>query len=244
MLPRLPVTLTPDGLRAGERPPVSLRHAGLGLAYFNPLAPARAIYLLACDASDRELEAWLRTPADLLIGARGIDRIAQPDLYVQEVRGPLRRLMQFTTGWRWRAVPGAERPLPAQSATAAGAQLARLRTLRRAAGADIALGEAAGAERIYDPAWITAADIATQTAPLLSLTCRLTGRELQELQRSLPGELTLLTDGAPLHPARAYRVVMPPHLCKPLGQQRRAPLPGVDAGPQVSAEAVWAEIMQ
>jgi len=132
---KLPFTINDKNeLVTGGREPVSLDGAGIRLAYYNPLVPERLIFLIATDESGEKAEKWFKDARRLLTGSDGNNRVDQPDLVVQSLDGPDRRLMQFTHGWKWRKVEGADRRIPEVMAGAKQMALARLRVMRRTAG--------------------------------------------------------------------------------------------------------------
>ena len=73
-----------------------------------------------------------------MAGSRGVNRGDQPDLKVTAIGGQVRRQMQFTRGWRWREVGGADRRLSEAMANSGAFTQAALRIMRRKTGADFA----------------------------------------------------------------------------------------------------------
>jgi hypothetical protein len=180
MAGNLPVAVNGNNeLIAGTREPVSLKGAGIRLAYYNPLAPDRLVFLVATDEAGELADDWLKRAAWHLTGAVGIHRVSQPDLVVQSLDGRDRRRMQFTHGWQWREVPGQTVRLPPDKAEKELLTLARLRVMRRAAGADFAVGlPGEDDEDRLDPDWFTLADAFTDTRERPMLVVRMTGEEL------------------------------------------------------------------
>ena len=246
---KLPFTINErNELIAGKREPVSLDNAALCLAYYNPLSPSRLIYLVATDAPIEDARRWFAAPQDLLLGSSGLSRVNQPDLQVQACDGTVRRRMQFTDGWQWRQVEGADVRLPVVMATANALRVAALRAMQRAVPADFYL-EWGDEENpmLYDPQYFTLADMATNASPHQLLVGYLTGEELSDVYKKPtaridPFALALPADlPANLDPQRLYRVAMSPDLCWFL-MSKKHNLHNVQAMPDWPAELLWKEV--
>jgi hypothetical protein len=244
---KLPFTINDKNhLLAGGREPVSLDGAGIRLAYYNPLAPQRLIFLVATDEPGENARKWLANGGALLTGSGGWERGDQPDLVVQTLGGPDRRRMQFTYGWQWRQIPGVDCRAPAAMAGARETTSAQLRAIRRATRCDVALGGfPPKEEKAFDPQWFTLADAACASGDRAVLLCRVSGEELIDIHQRWVSkeEITSVPQYGPtdIDPKRDYRVAMPLDLCGLLssrGQNLRA----VEAGPDLRAADVWAEI--
>ena len=248
MADRLPFTINnKNELVAGDRDPVSLAGAGIRLGYYNPLSPKRLIFLTATEETGEAADKWLRNVRELMTGSSGENRVDQPDLVVQSLDGPPRRLMQFTHGWQWRQLPGADVKAPEAMASSRAMTLARLRVLRRTAGADFSFGWGAKAEeKEFDPSWFTRADMATAGSPSQTLLCTMSGEELIDIYKRWveKGEMTVVPHYKPeaIDPKRDYRVAMPPWLCGDLASGRKKNLRDVEAGPEWRQEDLWKEI--
>jgi hypothetical protein len=232
------------------RDEVSLDGAGVRLFHFNPLAPGRLLFWIA--PSDRPGDAdaaakWLKDPRRLVTGSRGSLRGCQPDLVVQGMADDsMRRSMQLTRQWQWRAVDGAGQAAPPEFASARQFTQARLRAMRKATGADLAMdwgSDAAAA--VYDPRWATRADLAVWTTPSQTLLGSVTGQELMDIHtRWLEKhdiEVFPAVDPAQVDPHRTYRIALTPSLCFRLsGREKNLVDPA--AGPDIAAQEVVAEV--
>lgn len=249
ILPKLPLTITAGSeLIAGDRDPVSLKGAGLRLAYYNPLAPQRQIFLIATDGSGKDADDWYSAPRRLMSGAGVQNRVDTPDLVVQTFDGLDRRRMQLTTGWQWRKVAGADVKFPEAIAHPQALVAARLRLMRRVAGADFSLGWSnQREEKEFDFSWFRLADFATDRTPEPTLLCTLSGGELKDLYEKwiAKGELAVFPpyppEGTDL--MRDYRVAMSPGLSGMLGSGRKKNLRDVKAGPAWRQEDLWEELL-
>jgi hypothetical protein len=260
MAERLPFKINgKNELIAGGREPVSLDGAGLRLAYYNPLAPQRLIFLIATDERGEAAEAWLRNVnhEQHMTGCGGEDRGDQPDLVVETLgvpgghgRGGVpRRLMQFTHNWEWRRGEGADRRLPEDMAPERQIALARLRVMRRSTGADFAFSWGVKPEnREFDARWFTLADMATVGTPGRTLLCSMTGEELGEIHEGWTSNGELLAEPAyavdDLDPQRTYRIVMSPWLCGHITGRWKKNLRDVEAGPDWRQEDLWEEVFE
>jgi hypothetical protein len=125
-------------------------------------------------------------------------------------------------------------------------ELARLRVMRTASGADFALGYGAEEEeRIYDARWITLADVAVAQSPGQMIVARLSGEELLDIHRRwlVDGQMLAHPSVLPgqVAPERLYRVAVRYDLCRWLAERERA-LQDVEAGPAWPQEAFWQEV--
>lgn len=249
MLGKLPVEI--DGknwLLAGGREPVSLEGAGIRLHCYNPLAPQRLIFWVGTDAEGEGVGEWLADSYQIMTGTDGRVRPDQPDLVVQTVGGPDRRRMQFTHGWQWRRVEGADRPAPERLADSREMARVRLRVVRRTAGADFAFdfGIEAG-RREYEPRWFTLADMAVARTPGQILVASVSGEELIDIHRRWVADEGICVEPvyAPgdIDPQRIYRIAMHPDVCHQLAGREKT-LSDVVAGPDWRAEDLWAEIFE
>ena len=247
MADRLPFTINgKNELIAGEREPVSLDSAVLRLAYYNPLSSERLIFLIATDESGSAAEEYLQSIQDLMTGSWGLERSDQPDLIVESLDGVSRRRMQFTHGWQWHIVDGAERRISEEMASSRQLELAYLRVMRRTCGADFALSSTASPEtQVYDPRWYTLADMASARAPAQTLLGSLSGGELIEIHQRwmADGQMISMPSFAPdeIDPERTYRIAISPSLCWEL-MSRQKNLRDVEAGPEWRQEDLWKEI--
>ena len=247
VLPKLPLTINDNHeLIAGGREPVSLAGAGIRLACYNPLAPQRLLFLIATDEAGEGAEKWLGSANRHLTGSGGRDRVDAPDLVVQGLDGPDRRRMQFTHGWAWREVAGADRHAPEKMAGSREMTLARLRVMRRTAAADFAFDWGADDKaREFDPRWFTAVDMATSHTPGQTLLATMTGQEIIDIYEKwvTKNEVTVVPAYSPkeIDPKRVYRVAMPPSLTWKMKNRGRN-LSNVEAGPEWRAEDLRAEV--
>lgn len=243
----LPFTINAKNeLLAGNREPVSLDGAGFCLAYYNPLAPDRLIHLVATEMNTEDAKAWLSYPQNLLIGSGGWARGDQPDLIVRALDGAARRLMQFTEGWQWRKLDGAEIRLPAAMAMGNNVTAAGLRVMRRVSRADFIFdwGDPKN-PRWNDPQYFTLADMATASAPRQLMLARMTGEALRAFYTKTvaKGDAIALpaTLPADLDPQRLYHVALPPDFCW-LFMKSECELLDVQAAPDWRAEDAWDEV--
>ena len=225
LLPDLPVTFTDRSeLVAGPREPVDMRDAGLLMAYYNPLAPHRLVFLVATDEPGEAADRWYEHARGLLTGSAGFDRADTADLVVQVLRsrldpergGPERRRMQFTHGWQWRAVDGADRKLRRKMDTNVAITRLELEAMRRANGADFALtGRGTDKDERLDRRWFTLADAMTARSPRKSIVAETSGEDLIAIYEKwgTEGELTTMPDYRPrdIDPGKTYRIAVYPH---------------------------------
>jgi len=247
MLPRFPFTITgSNALVAGDRDPVSLDGAGVRFHYYNPLVPARLIFWLSADADDEPAESWLRNNWHLT-GSRGNTRVDEPDLVVQTVHGPPRRLMQFTHGWAWRELPGVGISARKEVATGRGMNDIYLRCLRRTTAADYAFSGGVGEDRgpPFDPEWYRLADDATKRLGTPTAVVRLSGQEILHAQtnRIEQGRLRVFPaiDAESIDPDKFYRAAMSCWMMRSFSGDRTPPH-RVVAGPDLRAIDMWTEI--
>ena len=125
--------------------------------------------------------------------------------------------MQFTHGWKWRKVAGADRRVPEAMAGSRQMNLARLRVIRRTAGTDFAFWWSSKEEdKEFDPKWFTLADMAAARMPSQTLTCRMTGADLIEIHEKFISKQQLVVlpayKPADIDLKRTYSVAMPPWL--------------------------------
>ncbi len=248
MADRLPVRINASHeLLAGTREPVSLAGAGFRLAYYNPLNPKRLIFIVTTDENGEAADRWFGDARRLVTGMSGQDRVDQPDLVVQSLVGPVRRLMQFTHGWQWDEVPGADARLPEAMASAESLQKATLRVMRSTTAADFSMGFGSQrGETPFDSRWFALADQATARTPGQTLLCRMSGQELAEIHRrwAASNEVVVVPsiDLEGVDTSRVYRVAMQPDLCGMLARGWKRNLRNVEAGPEWRQEGLWAEI--
>jgi hypothetical protein len=255
MADRLPITIDDDNrLIAGDREPVDLDGTGYRLAYYNPLAPQRLIFLIATGDTGPETEAWLRNASGLLTGSWGHNLGDQPDLEVASLAsstgsgqgGLLRRRMQFTHGWQWRKLPGDTIRAPEESVTHRAMNNIQMEVVWRATGADFAFWQGGGDGQAFDPQWCTLADMATARTGGDTLVCTMTGEELADVhERWLTNDELLVTpelEPGKLDPNREYRIAMPMWMCSRFNRAWKRLLRNVEAGPRWSQEDVWREV--
>ncbi|NQU11542.1 prolyl oligopeptidase family serine peptidase [bacterium] len=244
---KLPFTVNDQRrLVAGDRDPVSIDGAGIRLSYYNPLSPQRLIFLVATDVADEAAGRWYTNVTELLTGSAGWQSVDAADLVVQTIGGGDRRRMQFTRDWQWRAVAGADHPLPAAMADPRATTLAVLKIIQQTAGTDFAfLWAPKPGQKDLDPAWFTLADLAIERRPQPILVGRVTGEELIEIHaKSLSTDKLLALPAVQpkdIDPTRLYTVAMPPHVAWEL-KTRQQNLRDVAAGPEWRPEDVWREV--
>lgn len=249
ILPRLPLTINAKNeLIAGGRGPVSLDGAGFRLAYYNPLAPRRMIFLVATDEDSKAARDWYKTVRRLMSGTGWIEAIDVPDLVVQTFSGLDRRRMQFTTDWQWCKVEGADQKLTKTMCTERAMNLACAQWVKQTVGADVVLWEGARSdEKRLDPNGFTLADMATTHSQEQTLLCRMTGEELLDIRKKWSTDDDLLVFPAlstnTIAPDRNYRVVLPPDLTWQLAQ-RKNNLHDVEAGPAWSPSILWPSVFE
>ncbi|HUW35187.1 MAG TPA: sugar-binding protein [Planctomycetota bacterium] len=233
-------------LIAGGRDAVSMDGAGVRLAYHNPLAPGRLIFLIATSEKGENAQKWLQNARGLLTGSSGGRRTDQADLVVETLGGPIRRRMQFTHEWEWRDVPGAAIRFDERRAGQRQMALARLRVMRRAAGAGFALWwRVDDTAREFEPQQATLADLATERIPGKTFLYQMPGKQLIELheKRLSKGELLIEPpcDPKTVRPDEFYRIVFPPDLIWSL-RESVGSLPGLTMGPTWRQEDLWREV--
>lgn len=241
---KLPFTVNEkQELLAGDREPVSLDGAGIRLCYFNPLSPKRLIFLVGTDAAEADARKWFENVPRLLTGWAREDA---PDLVVQTVQGGDRRRMQFTHGWQWRNIAGADRRLPATMAEPGARTQAFLRVIQRTTGADFAFFWAPEPERNdLDAAFFTLADMAIANRPQQVQLGRVTGKELVEIHAKSVSNNKLLVfpalDPGAIDPKRLYTLALAPSVNSEL-KNRQKNLRDVEAAPDLRVGQVWREI--
>lgn len=233
-------------MTAGAREPVSLDGAGLRLFYYNPMAPRRLVFLISTTAPTADAAKWLDDPSSLLSGSNGWNRCDQADLIVQSIGGPERRRMQFTDDWRWRAVEGADRRIPAGRIGSKFLTEASLRVMRGHANTDFALGWGEPTDKkLYDDRCFTLADMAIERTPGEVVITRLSGADLREIAEvcGKNGELAAFPalNAAQLEDRRIYTVAMPPSLSWLL-MQRGSNLDSLQMGPSLRQEDLQAAV--
>ena len=213
------------------------------MIHYNPLAPKRLVFLLVAEVKAEEPAKFARQVAVLMMGAGGEQRTAQPDLVVGGLDVAERMRMQFTHGWKWRRVPGADRPAPRRLANARRMALASLAAMRRTAAADFAFGWPAGdKQRLYDPRWFTMADLAVGAKFEPSLLCEMTGAELIDIHdRWLKKGAVLVVPSynpADIDAEGVYRIAMTPWLSWQMARRHKN-LRNVRAGPRWRVADAW-----
>ena len=208
---RLPVTINEKNeLIAGDRAPLKLDGGRFTLSYVNPLAPDRLLCLVAYDAS-RDLREELKAPrapvADLVSDGLG----DVPDLAVETPVA--RRVMQFTHGWQWLALPGADQPLPERWFDEKARGTAQSRVLQRITGVDYALDIVYADPEAPAPPEMTLADARISRTPLQTVTGEWTGEELLKFLAN-PGEGGQVAaypplDAKAIEATRLYRLALP-----------------------------------
>ena len=250
IVPKLPIVINnKNELIAAGRKPISLKNAGLRIAYYNPLAPKRLIFLVATDERGEKADKWLMNVRRLLTGASGSNRVDSPDMIVSTFDGLDRCRMQFAHGWQWRQIKNGTTRFPEKIASMKEMNLARLRVMKRATGADYAFWRGMKNDRReFDVSTYTLADMACYRTPGQSLLCTMTGKELVQIQQQWLSKGELLVQ--PVYKAkdidleRDYKIVMPPWLCGYFARVRRRNLDNVEAGPVWRQQDLWREIMK
>jgi len=247
MLPRLPITLTvKNELIAGTRIPLNMDGGRFCLSYYNPLAPARLICLLAFDgkrdlAKEEDVQyiryaipgIWQDAPGDI------------PDLMAQSPAGG--RNMQFTDGWQWLELPGADRTAPIAYFDGTRYTRLQLQVIRRMAQVDFALDyvekEPRPAPPEAQPYDMSLADLAIERTPLQTALTEMTGEELLALADHLPAWAALAAepslDPQAIDPKRVYHIAIAASM---LGDITRVGKPGLTnprPGPAISQEVLW-----
>jgi hypothetical protein len=209
---RLPVRFAGGKISCNDGLEVEAGGRMLGLVHYNPLAPQRLLFWVACDAAS----AYTPRNPVVQLGAR---RFIGADLIVMDATQPTLVLTRsFNSRWRWDAGRTGSPLLPAALGTHKEAALRIAESIRREAGADYAYALSGG------PASSEAFAIGTtRLADLLPVVyyqplgvMDLTGAELlgadQKLQKaeagSRAGWLHPAVDAAKIEPGRVYRVAV------------------------------------
>lgn len=232
-------------LLAGDRELLSLAGAGIRLAYYNPLAPARLIFIVGTDATGPQADRWLAGTSRLLTGSGGDERYAHADLVVQTIGGADRRRMQFDRNWQWRVYPGADQPAPESYASAEAYRQAVARVLRQAGRADFGLVRGAGEDSLaYDAKYFRVADLLTgYTDMRQTLVATVSGADLRQIYRRFVARGSVIAqpqiDPDDIDEKAMYRLAMPPSLTGPLASPRQKNLTNVEAGPDWRQNDLW-----
>jgi hypothetical protein len=247
VLDKLPLKINAaNELLAGDREPISLGGAGLRLSCYNPLSPQRLVFLISTSETGEKARAWWSEPERLLTGSDGRLRIDQADLIVQSFGGGDCRRMQFTHGWAWRSVGGADRKFPQGVRTDLQFKQAVARVIRRTAGTDFAFEwEALEPEDKCDFARMTEADLAVASWPREILVAKLSGKDLLDIHKRwvVNSQMAVAPVLSPkdIDPGRTYSVAMPPDFCWKLSKRHKN-LDDVQAGPHWRPAQLLAEI--
>ncbi len=237
-------------LLAGGRAALGLDATTLRMIHYNPLATQRLVYMVWVNAAEvKDANAFAQNARNLLENGWGGDRVNSPDLVVRTLDGTQLRRMQFTHGWQWRPIAGADTSVPAACADPNWIPRELARLLQRNCQADYGLFWAPDSKEkpSFDPNVFTMADFATDDGPQESLVGEVTGEELIEIHK-----LFLVTrrmfvspeiDPAAIKPDRLYRLAMPPWLPGDL-KERHKNLRNVRPGPDISASAIRAEMLR
>jgi len=213
LFPRLPLQVKGGELLAGDRKPVSLAGAGLGMLYYNPEVPERLVYLLSTWSADA-MEPFHGHGKALLAGLPDHERGDQPDLVVRTVEGLDRRRMQLDRDWNWRAIPGESRSVSGDRALTRQLTDIHMDLLLDVTAADFALWRTSGDEqREFDHEWFTLADAALARSSMRTMVAAMQGRDVAEVKARAKEFGVLLLAGVPgqdIGPARQYRVAMLP----------------------------------
>ena len=226
------------------------------MAFYNPLAPDRLIFIVATEEEGAAADRWLGRARHHLSGSNGFSRVDAPDLVVQQLAsasdpeetGPERRRMQFTHGWKWRHVDGADRKVRPNLNGRLTARKVELELMRKANGAHFALaGGATDDRKMFDGDWFTLADAATDRSPIRSMVAGTTGAELIAIHErwGVEGEITFVPDYSPgdIDPLKAYTITMEPGETWMFTQRQKTMVDPV-LGASVQRKVLWAEIFE
>ena len=257
LLPKLPITFDGKGqLIAGNREPVSLDGAGMRMAYYNPLAPDRLVFVVATEDEGAQADKWLGKCRHHLSGSSGIDRVDVADLVVQELvsahnpeeSGPDRRRMQFTHDWAWRQVEGADRKVRRGMDRALKSRRVELDLMRQVNGADFAFAQKIDADKkILARRWFTLADAATERSPIGTMVAETSGAELIAIYErwGAVGDIISVPNYKPgkIDPEKMYTITMHPGETW-MFRHRQTTLADPVMGVPLRREAIWSMIFK
>jgi hypothetical protein len=211
-------------LDAGGMPPVSIRGAGVRAIYYNPLNTKRLVYLVFVDSYTRDSRAWMESIHVPMESYSAFT--ARPDLVVQTIGsaffrrsalkwsgiwgGPLRRCMQFTSGWQWKPVPADDKPAPGATASFNSFTREVVKSLQKEAGIDYFLYfKMDNKDMIYDPAYFRMSDLKIIANPTLLVIADFTREDLRKyLEKSDDIVFYPALDTTALEKDRIYNVAL------------------------------------
>lgn len=213
LLPRLPITITDNALKAGDRAPVPLDKGWFTLAYVNQLVPQRLLFLAAFDAQ-MTMDGILEYPPQILTGIWASCPGDVSDLHVMTPTTDM--ALQFTHGWKWQTLPGVDGRMPVSYFNPVMRMKATLAVLRQATGAAYALGIAYTPKPDEVPTTVpalTLADLRVERSPFRTIIAQVTGEELHAMPLTKSGEEAWLIepplDKEQIDKDTMYTVVLP-----------------------------------
>jgi len=175
------------------------------------MAPDRLVFWVATDVDTEDAADWYLTPYATITGASSLARTDEADLVVETVGGGLRRQMQLTTNWAWRAPQASTVAAPARLAGGRAALRHELDHLRRLAATDLAMGFDPSPSERFEPGVASFADLALSSTPLRLPRVSISGTDLLTLLAQIKaGELDVIVEPVEVEvdTGRNYSVVL------------------------------------